>query len=98
VVPGHGELVTEFAGVLDTHARYYRFVLETAKAGIADGLSPLETARQADLGEFADLPDQERLVLNLHRAYGEAQGTEVNLLAALADAIAYHGGPLRCTV
>jgi cyclase len=100
VVPGHGELIAgaDFTGVLDDHARYYRFVLGVAKSGIAGGLSPLEAARQADLGEFAAWPDAERLVLNLHRAYGEAQNTEVDIVAALTDAIAYHGGPLRCTV
>lgn len=100
VVPGHGALVegAMFADVLDAHARYYRFVLDTASLGRADGLDPLAAARRADLGEFASWPDSERLVLNLHRAYAEAQGRDLDLLAAFTDAVAYHGGPLRCAV
>lgn len=101
VVPGHGELVAgaDLGDVLDAHARYYRFVLKTARTGRANGFSPLEAARQADLGEFAAWPDRERLVMNLHRAYAEVNGSEVvNIYAALKDAIAYHGGPLRCVV
>lgn len=98
VVPGHGPLVAEFDAVLAAHARYYRFVLDTASAGLAGGRTPLEAARDADLGEFADWPDSERLVLNLHRAYADAAGGEVDILAAFTDAITYHGGPLRCAV
>jgi cyclase len=98
VVPGHGALVTDFAGVLDAHARYYRFVLDTARSGQSDGVSPLEAARRADLGEFAAWPDSERLVLNVHRAYAEASQTEPDLLAAFTDAMTYNGGPLRCAV
>jgi cyclase len=98
VVPGHGAVVRDFAPVLAAHERYYRFVLEVAAAGRAEGLDPLRAARQADLGEFAAWPDAERLVLNLHRAYADADGVELDLLAAFADAVAYHGGPLRCAV
>jgi len=100
VVPGHGKLVegAAFADVLDAHARYYRFVLDAARTGRSDGLDPLAVARRTDLGEFAAWPDSERLVLNLHRAYAEATGEEMDLLAAFTDAVAYHGGPLRCAV
>lgn len=100
IVPGHGALVAGavFPAVLDAHARYYRFVLDTARAGLAGGHTPLDAARRVDLGEFADWPDDERLVLNLHRAYAELAGTEMDLLAAFTDAIAYHGGPLHCAV
>lgn len=98
VVPGHGALVADVADVLDAHARYYRFVLEVARAGRAGGLSPLDAARAADLGEFAAWPDAERLVLNLHRAYADAAGVELDLLAAFTDAVAYNGGPLHCAV
>ncbi|HEU5472053.1 MAG TPA: MBL fold metallo-hydrolase [Actinophytocola sp.] len=100
VVPGHGTLVdgAGFEPVLDAHRRYYRFVVETATAGRANRLAPLDAARQADLGEFAAWPDQERLVLNLHRAYADLDGSEVDILAAFTDAVTYHGGPLRCAV
>ncbi|MFL6141105.1 MAG: MBL fold metallo-hydrolase [Labedaea sp.] len=100
VVPGHGDLIggAEFADVLDVHARYYRFVLRTAAAGLADEISPLAAARRAELGEFAVWPDAERLVLNLHRAYAERTGATMDLLAAFDDAVAFNGGPLHCAV
>jgi cyclase len=100
VVPGHGPLLdgSEFAAALDTHARYYRFIQSTAASGLDRGLTPLQAAQEADLGEFAHLPDQERIVLNLHRAYAEATDTEMNLIASLTDAITYNGGPLHCAL
>jgi cyclase len=100
VVPGHGALVAgaDFESVLDAHARYYRFIQETARAGVAGGLAPLEIARRTDLGEFAAWPDNERFVLNLHRAYAELRQTGMDLLAAFNDALAYNGGPLHCAV
>jgi cyclase len=100
IVPGHGSVIAgaDFTSVLDSHARYYRFIQSTATAGIARGLTPLDAAKQADLGEFATLPDAERIVLNLHRAYAEATNTETNILAAFTDAMTYNGGPLHCAV
>ncbi|WP_219506856.1 MBL fold metallo-hydrolase [Nonomuraea ceibae] len=100
VVPGHGPLTDAagLPGVLAAHERYYRFVLDVARAGRARGLPPLAAAREADLGEFAGWADAERLVLNLHRAYADAEGAEMGLLAALGDAVAYHGGPLPTSV
>jgi cyclase len=64
-------------------------------------VSPLEAAREADLGRFAGWPDAERIVGNLHRAYAELDGTvcggPIDVIAALADMVAYNGGkPLTC--
>ncbi|MGW6929144.1 MBL fold metallo-hydrolase [Lentzea sp. NPDC054927] len=100
VVPGHGPLVTEasFAEVLATHRRYYEFIRTTAVTGREKGWTPLEVAKETDLGEFAGLPDAERVVLNLHRAYADFDGADINIAAALGDAIAYNGGPLHCAV
>jgi cyclase len=100
VVPGHGPVLTgaEFTAVLDQHARYYEFIQATASAGLAAGRTPLEAATSTDLGEFADLPDSERLVLNLHRAYAEATGADLDLIAAFTDAMTYNGGPLHCAL
>ncbi|WP_043621616.1 MBL fold metallo-hydrolase [Nonomuraea candida] len=96
VVPGHGPLASAagLPAVLAVHERYYRFVLDTARMGREKGLGPLEAAREADLGEFAGWADAERLVLNLHRAYADASGGEVNLIAAFGDAMTWNGGPL----
>ena len=70
-------------------------------AGHAGGLSPLEAAREADLGEYAGLSDPERLVGNLHRAYADASGVKlgspIDLIAAFTDMVIYNGGkPLTC--
>jgi len=96
LVPGHGRPCGP--EVFDTHVRYARFVLAAAEQGRSAGLSPLETARQLDLGEFAELLDPERIALNLHRAYADLDGVdEVDLAAAFGDVIAYNGGrPMRC--
>ena len=69
VVPGHGQVCG--SEVLQQCADYVDFVLDTARAGMAAGLTPLQTARESDLGGFADLLDSERIVGNLHRAYAD---------------------------
>ncbi|MGW1676278.1 MBL fold metallo-hydrolase [Saccharopolyspora sp. NPDC002376] len=100
VVPGHGPVFPGLSlpRILENHARYYRFVLGTARQARTDGLTPLEAANRCDLGEFATWPDPERIVLNLHRAYAEADNTDLDLAAAFTDAVTYNGGPLRCAV
>lgn len=100
LVPGHGPIVdaAALAEVLDEHDRYYQLVESTAAAGQRDGLAPLDAARRCDLGEFAGWSDSERLVLNVHRAYADATGSELDLLAAIADAVTFNGGPMRTHV
>ncbi len=99
IVPGHGPPCG--ADAIDDVRAYLAFVQATAQQGASSGLSPLEAARGADLGRFAELTDAERLVGNLHRAYAErdgaAPGAAIDLVAALTDMVAYNGGaPLRC--
>jgi cyclase len=97
IVPGHGEPCGR--DLIDTVLSYLRFVLDAARAGLAAGLSPLETARQIDLGDYAGWLDSERIVGNLHRAYRDLDHgqAEPDLLAALTDMVAYNGGrPLSC--
>ena len=99
VVPGHGPPGT--IELVDVVGEYLRFVQDTAAAAKVAGLSPLDAARQADLGPFAALTDRERLAGNLHRAFAEHDGArpgaEIDLLPAFADMLAYNGGaPLRC--
>jgi cyclase len=99
IVPGHGDVCGP--EVIDRVADYLRFLQQVAVDGKAAGLSPLDAARQTDLGPFADLLDAERIVGNLYRAYAEldgaAPGAPIDLLAALSDMVAYNGGrPLRC--
>lgn len=98
VVPGHGPVIgaAEVAGVMAAQAAYYRLVQQTAAAGLAAGRTPLQAARDCDLGPFREWHDHQRIVLNLHRAYCDATGTPMDLISAFADATAFNGGPLGC--
>ncbi|MEV0453700.1 MBL fold metallo-hydrolase [Catellatospora methionotrophica] len=96
VVGGHGPIAGPEA--IDANEAYLRWVWQLAQQGKAEGLTPLKTAENTDLGAFAQLLDPERLVANLHRAYAEldgaAEGAELEPFAILADIIAYNGGAI----
>jgi cyclase len=100
VVPGHGPVAG--SGLIDDVLAYLRFVGRLAASAREAGLDPLAAAREADLGEFAELTDGERLVGNLHRAYHELAGHPrgaplPNPAAVLGDMVAFNGGrPLTC--
>jgi cyclase len=99
LVPGHGPPCGP--EVMDTVGEYVRFVQETAEQTAGAGLTPLEAARQIDLGPFASLTDPERIVGNLHRAYAECAGARpgdrIDTGAAFLDMVTYNDGrPLRC--
>ena len=72
-VPGHGPVFHDRAP-LDASLDYLRFVVDIAERGRAAGVTPLQAAQDTDLGRFADWPDAERIVGNLHRAYAELAG------------------------
>ncbi|MET8755512.1 MBL fold metallo-hydrolase [Streptomyces sp. NPDC004667] len=99
VVPGHGPLTD--ASAYAATERYLRFVAELAREGREKGLTPLEVAQGADLGEFAAWRESERLVANVHRAYaelaGEPEGAALDIMAALRDMTVMNGGtPILC--
>ncbi|MER3439103.1 MAG: MBL fold metallo-hydrolase [Chloroflexota bacterium] len=98
VVPGHGD-ICDPEGIEDCIA-YLRFVQELARHGYNKGMTPLETARSADLGRFGEWPERERLVANLHRAYseirGEPLGVPLELQSVFEEMIIFNGGPVRC--
>ena len=99
VVPGHGDVCG--AEVFDDVEAYLRFVHALAVDAVAAGLTPLDAARQADLGPFSWWTDPERLAGNLHRAFselrGEPHGAPIDLMAAFQDMVAWNGGNLpRC--
>jgi cyclase len=99
VVPGHGPVGGP--ELLTFTEEYLRWVATLAGKGLADGLSPLETALWADEGEFGALLDRERLVGNLHRAFQEAAGgvpgARIESAPAMREMVAFNGGrPLRC--
>jgi cyclase len=103
VVPGHGDVCGPEA--IEDVLGYLRFIQESAHRARAAGLSPLEAARDTDLGPYAGLGDPERIVGNLHRAYADLDaqagggelGAPLDYPAILADMVAYNGGkPLTC--
>ena len=107
VVPGHGP-VFEGTKPIEATLDYLRFVLDLAERGRAAGIPPLQAARDTDLGRFADWPDAERIVGNLHRAYADLDsiqdsvqaathetaqfGAPIDVITALAEMVAYNGG------
>jgi len=100
IVPGHGPVFHD-GGPIDATLDYLRFVLGVAGQAVAAGVPPLDAARDTDLGRFADWPDAERIVGNLHRACAELRGAPrgapVDIVAALGDMVTYNGGaPLSC--
>jgi cyclase len=98
VVPGHGPVGGP--ELLDFTEAYLRLLQRLTVEGMKDGLTPLEAARRADLGEFAALVDAERLVGNLHRAYAEQQGlapgARLDVLTSFKEMVAFNGGPPAC--
>ncbi|MGY6653665.1 MBL fold metallo-hydrolase [Amycolatopsis sp. TRM77291] len=98
IVPGHGRIGGP--ELLDETERYFGWLQRLAKEGVAAGLSPLELAAEADLGEFQDLLDAERLVPNLHRAYieydGAEPGTPLDVGALFGEMVRHHGGLPVC--
>lgn len=97
VVPGHGPICTP--AVFDEMEAYLRFVQAAARDAFAAGLSPLDAARQLDLGRFGEWRETERLAANIHRAYaelrGEPLGGDIDARTAWRDMATYSGHPLR---
>jgi cyclase len=98
VVPGHGRVGG--LEVLDATAAYLRWLKHLAQEGLAAGVPAREVARSADLGEFAELIDAERLVSNLHRAYAElaglAPGARIDVAASVMEMFELNGGRPHC--
>jgi cyclase len=93
VVCGHGPV----AGpeVFDEAAAYLTWIGELATQGLAQGMTPLDLARDAGYGAFAHLLDPERLVGNLHRAYAEQapdRWGEPEPAAVFAEMVALNNG------
>ncbi|MFC5182550.1 MBL fold metallo-hydrolase [Actinomadura harenae] len=99
VLPGHGPVGGP--ELFDRTARYLRWIQTLARDAAGAGLTPLQAAREAGLGEFADWTDSERVVGNLHRAFAEhagaGPGAPIDTRTALIEMVEYNGGkPLTC--
>jgi cyclase len=95
VVCGHGPVAD--AQVLAQNSRYLRWIVHRAQEGLAAGYSPLEAAMLGVSAEFAGLLDQERVVGNLHRAYGEQSGrlrpgAPIDVPSVFDEMVKYNGG------
>lgn len=98
LVPGHGPLCGPEG--FDEMEEYLNFVMDTAKEGFVEKISPLELARTTDLGKYANWVDSERIVANFHRAYSELRGepwaTPLDILTVFYEIQEWSGHPLRC--
>lgn len=99
VVPGHGPITDPSA--YDATERYLLHVSALAADGHAKGLSPLEVALRADLGEFGVLRESERLVANVRRAYAELdglpEGSPLDAALVFTEMAKMNGGvPVAC--
>ena len=90
VVPGHGPLATPAA--LVELKGYFEFLTSEARTRYEAGMSPLEAARDIDLGPYAGWSEGERVVANVHalyRDFGDRSPADALTLlgemAALAD-------------
>ncbi|MEV7421598.1 MBL fold metallo-hydrolase [Streptomyces sp. NPDC091212] len=98
LVTGHGPVTGP--EVFDVTESYLRWLQGLAEEGVSAGLTPLEVARETDLGPYAELLDSERLVPNLHRAYAEergaAPGVPLDIGALFGEMIQHHGRVPTC--
>jgi len=73
VVPGHGPLATP-AAVADLKG-YFEFLSDEARIRFDGGMSPMEAARDIDLGPYSGWGEPERLVANVHALYRDFGST-----------------------
>ena len=67
VVPGHGPLATPAA--LEDLKGYFELLTREAKVRFEGGMTPLDAARDIDLGPYAGWSEAERVVANVHALY-----------------------------
>ncbi len=87
VVPGHGPLATP-AAVADLQG-YFEFLTDEARVRFEGGMSPMEAARDIDLGAYSGWSEPERLVANVHALYrdfgNEAPADALTLMGEMAS-------------
>jgi cyclase len=73
LLPGHGPARRgdQVGEMLDDLEGYVDWIADLARSSYAAGLTPLEAALKEAGGPYADWPEAERVVCNLHRAYVE---------------------------
>jgi cyclase len=103
LLPGHGPACRgdEVGQVLDALEGYTDWIQGVARESYAAGLTPLEAAQKHAGGPYADWPEGERVVCNLHRAYVEQDPAyepplPLRIPALWPEMVALHGGPITC--
>jgi cyclase len=99
LLPGHGPACRgdEVGRVLDELEGYVDWIAELARESYDAGLTPLEAAQKAAGGPYADWPEGERVVCNLHRAYVEQDlyyesPVALNIPSLWPEMVALNGG------
>jgi glyoxylase-like metal-dependent hydrolase (beta-lactamase superfamily II) len=86
VVPGHGPLAT--ADAVGDLKGYFEYLMAEARVRFDAGLTPLDAARDIDLGPYKGWGESERLVVNVQACYrdfgAELPGDALALMAAMA--------------
>ncbi len=86
VVPGHGPLATPAA--LEDLKGYFELLTREAKVRFDGGMTPLDAARDIDLGPYAGWSEAERVVANVHALYrdfgGQAPADALTLMGEMA--------------
>jgi cyclase len=86
VVPGHGPLAAPQA-IRDLKG-YFEHLTAEARVRFDGGLTPLEAARDIDIGPYAAWGESERLVVNIHALYrdfgADLPSDAITLLGAMA--------------
>ena len=83
VIPGHGPVATP-AALVDLK-EYFELLTGEARIRFDAGMTPLEAARDIDLGPYAGWSEAERVVANVHALYRDFGGR------LASDALDPHG-------
>ena len=90
IVPGHGPLATP-AALMDLKD-YFTLLTSEARTRYEAGLSPLEAARDIDLGPYAGWSEAERVVANVHALYRDfGDPSSADALTLMGDMAALAG-------
>jgi cyclase len=91
VVPGHGPVCD--ASVVAAERDYFVFLEREVAPRAEAGLTPLEAARDIDLGDYAGLSERERFVANVAAVYRDlGHPAPADALTLLDQMAAYGGG------
>ncbi len=86
LVPGHGPLATP-AAVAELKG-YFEFLATETRLRFDGGMSPMEAARDIDLGPYSGWSEPERVVANVHALYrdfgSQVPGDALTLMAEMA--------------